>query len=303
MSLLGLLKSMVAATRPRQWTKNMIIYFAFFFTINQRWDPQDLNAVGTLFGKATLAFLLFSLLSGATYIVNDIFDIERDRQHPKKRLRPLASGRLSLPVAWGTALALILAALTFAFLLEPLFGIVSVIYLTIMVIYNLALKRMIILDVLTISAGFVLRAVAGAVVIQVPISPWLYICTGLGALLIALGKRRNELAMAGDNPGSQRDTLDEYTPRFLDQLISVVAPATLVAYILYTFTADNLPSNYAMMLTIPFVVYGLFRYLYLVHKKNMGENPEDILLTDVPLIIDILLWLSMAAFILLVFRA
>ena len=299
---LALIRSLVAATRPRQWTKNMIIYFAFFFTINQQWDLQELNSVGALLGKVTLAFLLFSLLTGATYIINDIFDIERDRQHPKKRLRPLASGRLPIPLAWGTAFILILVGLTFAFLLEPFFGVVALVYLVTMASYNLALKRMIILDVMAISAGFVLRAAAGAVVIQVPISPWLYICTGLGALFIALGKRRNELILAGDNPGSQRDTLEDYTPSLLNQLIAVVAPATLVAYILYTFTAENLPSNHAMMLTIPFVIYGLFRYLYLIHKKNLGESPEDILLTDIPLIIDILLWLAMAASVLLVFR-
>ena len=296
------LRALVLSTRPKQWTKNVIIYFAFFFTIQDAWDPQDLNDVGSLFGKTTLAFVLFSIITGAVYLFNDIFDAEKDRHHPKKRSRPLASGQLSIPVAAVAASLLVTTGLALSFLLEPSFGVVSLIYLATMIAYTLLLKRVALLDVMAISAGFVLRAAAGAVVIDVPISPWLYICTGLGALLIALGKRRNELELAGDDAGSQRDALEDYTPRLLDQLIAIVAPSTLVAYILYTFTADNLPTNNAMMLTIPFVIYGLFRYLYLVHRKNLGENPEDILITDLPLILDILLWLATAAAVLLIFK-
>ncbi len=299
---LATLKALVISTRPRQLTKNIIIYFAFFFTIQEAWDLQDLNLVGSLFGKTTLAFAIFSMITGAVYLFNDSIDIDKDRRHPKKRLRSLASGQLPIPVAAGTASLLVIAGLVLSFLLEPNFGVVSLVYLATMMAYTLLLKRVVLLDVMSISAGFILRAAAGAVVIDVPISPWLYICTGLGALLIALGKRRNELELAGDNSASQRDTLEDYTPRLLDQLIAIVAPSTLVAYVLYTFTADNLPPNHAMMLTIPFVVYGLFRYLYLVHRKNLGENPEDILLTDIPLIVGILLWLATAAAVLLVFR-
>ena len=161
---------------------------------------------------------------------------------------------------------------------------------------------MIIVDILVISSGFVLRAVAGAVVLDVTISPWLYICTTLGALFLGFAKRLNEIVLAGENGSLQRETLEEYTPRFLEQLIAIVAPATLVSYILYTFTADNLPSNNAMMLTIPFVMYGLFRYLYLVHHKNLGESPEQILLTDAPLILNIALWLATAAVVLGAYR-
>lgn len=301
-SSIATLRALVLSTRPKQWTKNVIIYFAFFLTIQDAWDPQDLNDVGFLFGKTTLAFVLFSIITGAVYLFNDIFDAEKDRQHPKKRSRPLASGQLPIPIAAGAASLLVIAGLALSFLLEPYFGVVSLIYLATMVAYTLLLKRLVLLDVMAISAGFVLRAAAGAVVIDVPISPWLYICTALGALLIALGKRRNELELAGDDAGSQRDALEDYSPRLLDQLIAIVAPSTLVAYILYTFTADNLPTNNAMMLTIPFVVYGLFRYLYLVHRKSLGENPEDILITDLPLILDILLWLATAAAVLLIFR-
>ena len=171
-----------------------------------------------------------------------------------------------------------------------------------MMVYTTALKRLILLDVFAISAGFVLRAVAGAAVLQVPISPWLYICTGLGALFIALAKRRSELVSAGEHAGSQRDTLEWYTPSLLDQLMVVVATSVMLTYSLYSFTAGSLPENHAMMFTIPFVVYGVFRYLYLVHVKNLGESPEDILITDLPLIATIVLWLATAATILVIFR-
>ena len=295
-------KALILATRPRQWTKNLLVYFAFFFTINERWDLEDFNSLSLLFGEVTAAFVIFSALSGAIYLINDVIDVEKDRQHPRKSQRAIPSGQLGVSFALVSAAALSIAGLSLAFLVEPAFGVVSLIYLVLMVLYTLVLKQVVLLDVFSISAGFVLRAVAGAAVIDVPISPWLYICTGLGALFIALGKRRDELALAGENAASQRGTLEWYTPRLLDQLIAVVAPSTLLAYILYTSTADNLPDNHAMMLTIPFVVYGLFRYLFLLHSKNMGENPEEVLLTDVPLITSILLWMITAASVLLVFR-
>ena len=302
LGLLGAAKPLLLSTRPKQWTKNLIIYFALFFTINEAWDLDDLGAMATLFGKSTMAFVLFSALSGAVYLVNDVFDVDRDRQHPRKRFRPIPSGQLSVSAAWTAAATLAITAMSLSFVLEPIFALVSLIYLGTMVAYTLLLKRIVLLDVFSISAGFVLRAAAGAAVLQVPISPWLYICTGLGALFIALAKRRSELALAGDQAGKQRDSLERYTPAFLDQLIAVMAPSTLLAYTLYTFTAANLPDNHAMMLTIPFVAYGLFRYMYLVHVEKRGENPEDIVLSDVPLIVCMVLWLAAAASVLVVFR-
>ena len=172
-----------------------------------------------------------------------------------------------------------------------------------MIAYSLVLKSVVLLDVFTIGSGFVLRVVAGATALDVPISPWLYLCTGLGALFIALTKRRSELASAGDSASKQRDILALYTVAFLDQLTAIVATSALVSYSLYTFTAPNLPDNHAMMLTIPFLTYGLFRYLYLVHIRNLGENPEDIVITDVPMIISIVLWLATGAAILVAFRS
>ncbi len=292
--------ALVVATRPRQWTKNLLVYFALFFTAQATWDLAEPGRALELFGKTTLAFLLFSMLSGAVYLVNDIFDVDRDRLHPKKRSRPIPSGALSVPIAWSSAAILAAVAIGFAVVLEPQFGWVAIGYLATMLAYSTLLKRLVIVDVFAISVGFVLRAVGGAAVLQVPVSPWLYICTGLGALFMALSKRRSEIEAAGDAAGLQRETLQWYTKPLLDQFIAIVAPSTLVAYTLYTFTAPNLPENHAMMLTIPFVGYGLFRYLYLVHVRNLGESPEDIFVTDVPLIVCVAFWLSTAATVLMV---
>ena len=299
-ALLGTIRALAVAVRPKQWPKNLLIYFALFFTASEKWDPGDPDLALSLFGKTTFAFVLFSALAGAVYLINDLIDVERDRQHPRKRQRPIASGRLAVPVAWSAAAVLATVSVALSFILEPVFGWVALGYLLTMLVYSVVLKRVVLLDVLAISGGFVMRAVAGAAVLQVPVSPWLYICTGLGALFIALSKRRSELALAGDHAGTQRETLVWYTRSLLDQFIAIVAPSTLLAYTLYTFTAPNLPVNHTMMLTIPFVVYGLFRYMFLVHTRNLGESPEDILVSDLPLILCIVLWLATAATVLIV---
>ena len=302
--LAGLLSSLLAATRPRQWAKNGIIYVAFIFTVNQSWDPGAPRETLDLLLTSTAAFLLFCLLSGATYLVNDLLDLEADRNHPRKRDRAVASGRLPVGAAVGGAIVLAAAGLALAFLLRPLFGVVAAAYIALTVAYSLGLKRHAIIDVMALSGGYILRAVAGAVAIAVPISPWLYVVTGLGALLIGFGKRRNELALAGDDGAAegQRRVLRDYSVKVLDQLIAVVAPATLVAYILYSFSAPGLPDDHTMMLTIPLVAYGLFRYLYLVYHRNLGETPEEALLTDRPLLAATALWLVAALAILAVFR-
>lgn len=263
---------------------------------------DELDEAARLFARITTAFAIFCLITSAVYLFNDVLDAEKDRHHPKKRYRPVAAGVIAPFLALTIALTLAVGGLALALILEPLYAWVTLIYLVTMTAYSVYLKRLIIVDILVISSGFVLRAVAGAVVLDVTISPWLYICTTLGALFLGFAKRLNEIVLAGEDGSLQRDTLEEYTPRFLEQLISIVAPATLVSYILYTFTADNLPDNNAMMLTIPFVMYGLFRYLYLVHNKNLGESPEQILLTDIPLILNIVLWLATASVVLVVYR-
>ena len=289
--------------RPRQWYKNLIIYLAFFFTIDEAWSPSaDIAAGLGLFGVITLAFLLFSALTGAVYLVNDILDAESDRLHPRKRHRPVASGRLPVTAAWAFAAVLAVIGLGGAFALEPMFGVIAGVYVLANVAYSLALKHIVLVDVFVISGGMVLRAVAGAAIMQVPISPWLYLCTALAALLLALIKRRSQLVAAGEDAASQRPSLSRYTVESLDRLIVITATASLIGYSLYTFTAPNLPDNDAMMLTIPFVAFGLFRYIMLSGSVDAGENPEDLLMGDKPLIATALLWLGSAAVILALFR-
>ncbi|MCH7626261.1 MAG: decaprenyl-phosphate phosphoribosyltransferase [Chloroflexi bacterium] len=300
--LAGIVKSVVVTSRPRQWTKNLIIYLAFLFTANEAWSTLEPSATLGLLMKTTVAFVIFTALTSAVYLVNDVVDAELDRRHPKKRLRPIASGRLPAHVATGVAAILSTAGIGAAFFFETLFGAVSLLYVASMIAYSLALKNVVLLDVFIIGGGFVLRAVAGAVVINVPISPWLYICTGLGALFLALSKRRAELAVAGDMAHAQRKSLSLYSVGLLDQLIVVVATSAVIAYSLYTFTAQNLPENHAMMITIPLVIFGLFRYLLLMHTKGLGEEPEEVIIKDAPLIAVVLMWLGSSAAILTLFR-
>ena len=292
----------ILSMRPKQWSKNLLVFMALFFTVEQAWDPTDIEAALDLFARTATAFLLFCALSGVVYIVNDLMDREEDRQHPKKRHRPIASGLLPLPLARVAAVVIGVPALAASYLLEPLFGLIMLAYVAAMLLYSFGLKKIVLIDVFIISAGFILRAVAGAVVIGSPISSWLYICTGLAAVFVVLSKRRSELAVAGTQAQEQRGILAAYTLPLLDQLIAVAASAALVSYTLYTVASENLPDNHAMLLTVPFVVYGLFRYMYLVQRKDLGETPEDIILTDVPLIIAIVLWLATAGAVLIIFR-
>lgn len=281
------LRYLVLSMRPKQWTKNLLVFLAAIFAVKF----TDMEAVTS----ALLAFVTFCLLTGATYLLNDLVDVEGDRQHPQKRLRPLASGRLKRWQAVVAVVLLLAIALPLSFRIHFWLGVIAASYFVLMVAYSLELKHMVIIDVLTIALGFVLRAVAGAVAIAVPISPWLYICTLLGALFLGFAKRRQEIVLLNENASQHRHILTEYSPKLLDEMISVVTPALLVTYGFYTFSAENLPSNHAMMLTIPFVIYGIFRYLYLVHHKELGGSPEEVLLSDMPLMIDVVLWLGTAA--------
>ena len=295
--------ALFASMRPRQWYKNLIIYLAFFFTIDEAWSPlADFGAAAQIFGVVSAAFLIFSALTGAVYILNDIFDADADRLHPRKRHRPIASGHLPIPAAWFAAAVLVAGGLGAAFMLQTAFGVIAAVYALANLAYSLSLKHVVLLDVFIIGGGMVLRAVAGAAIMDVPISPWLYLCTALAALMLALIKRRSQLAAAGEHAASQRPSLSRYTLAALDKLVVITATASLIAYSLYTFTAPSLPANNAMMLTIPFVAFGLFRYMLLSESADAGENPEDLLLGDAPLIATALLWLASAAVILALFR-
>ena len=290
------LKAIIKTMRPRQWLKNLVLFAALVF--DRQLGLEHLQA--TL--RTIAGFVLFCLISGLVYIINDIADIEADRRHPDKRNRPIASGRLPLKVAWGAALIIFLIIIPAAFWLAPAFGLISVSYLVLNLAYSKWIKHIPLLDVFSIALGFVLRVAAGVALIQVArFSPWLYVVTTLGALYIGFGKRRAELALLAGDANSHRRVLEGYTIPLLDQLITIVSATTIIAYSLYTFSAPNLPGNHAMMLTIPFVIYGIFRYLYLIQLKHSGGAPEDVLLSDRPLQLTVILWGIAVLFIFYVF--
>lgn len=301
-NVLSIGRSILVSMRPRQWPKNLLVFAAFLFSVNLAWVPNDASSWLPLLGRASAAFAIFCLVAGADYLINDVRDAEADRLHPRKRFRPIAAGLLDPSLALGAAATFVAIGVAASFVLEARFGLVVVSYLALMLAYSFALKQVVILDLFVIAVGFLLRAMAGAFVIGVAISPWLYLCTMLVALFFAIYKRRGEVASLQEGVATHRPVLAEYPPAFLDQMIAVVSSATLMAYALYAVTAENLPSNNAMVFTVPFVLYGLFRYQYLVHHKGAGEAPEEIFTRDVPLIIDVVLWMVTVAVVLFVFR-
>lgn len=269
--------------RPKQWAKNGFLFVALIF------DRKLTNLPA--FRDTIFAFVLFSLLASSIYLINDLSDIEADRQHPKKKNRPLASGELPVGVARAAIVVILLGVFPAAYLLSPPFALVCVIYFILNLGYTLSLKHIPLIDVLVLASFYLLRVSAGVVIIQVDrFSPWLYLFTTFLALFLGIGKRRAELILMETSSNNHRKVLDGYTVSFLDQLISIDLTLTILTYSLYTFSAPNLPGNHAMMLTIPFVIYGIFRYLYLVHVESHGEAPEDILMTDRPLQASIVLW-------------
>jgi 4-hydroxybenzoate polyprenyltransferase len=284
-------KALVFALRPRQWTKNGLLFIALAFTLNL----QDASLLVRTFG----AFACFCALSSAGYLLNDVVDVEADRSHPTKRLRPIAAGQLPISLAVGVGIALAIVGLAGSFFIGLLFGVLALAYVLLTAVYSTSLKHLVLLDIFGLAGGFVLRAAAGAVAIDVPISPWLYIATLLGALLIALGKRRTELETLGVEVAvSHRRNLQSYSIEFIDQLILVISSAALMTYALYTFSAENLPKNHSMMLTIPVVLYGLFRYLFLVREGDIGAAPEDLLFRDRPLMAAVVVWALLAVILL-----
>jgi 4-hydroxybenzoate polyprenyltransferase len=286
----ALLPSLIRAMRPKQWIKNLLLFAGFVFTLNDQWRPFSPEMWSALL-RSVAAFGLFSLVSSSVYLLNDVRDLEKDRLHPTKRNRPIASGALSTRVALGVAAVLIPLCLAAGFLLSPAFAAVAAGYLGMQFAYILVLKEVVLLDVFVLAIGFVMRAVSGAVVIGAEISPWLYTVTLLGSLFLGLCKRRNELVLLEGEAVRHRKILEMYTPQLLDSLISIVASSTVMAYSLYTFTSPKLPHNNLMMLTIPFVIFGLFRYLFLAHTQNAGGSPEDVFLRDKPLMGTIALWI------------
>lgn len=270
--------------RPKQWTKNLFVFAGIIFSQNLFNFPLLL--------KTVLAFFVFCLLSGSIYIMNDIADLNEDRHHPLKSQRPLASGRLKVYYAMWVLIFISLFSLGISFRLSPLFFLVALAYFMLQLAYSLVLKHMVILDVFVVAIGFVLRVIGGAIVIDIPISPWLIVCTILLALFLSLSKRRHELVLLNEEAKNHRKILAEYSPYLLDQMISVVTASTVIAYCFYTLSEETVKKfgTKNLLFTIPFVLYGIFRYLYLIHKKELGGNPETVFINDRPLLIAVLLW-------------
>jgi 4-hydroxybenzoate polyprenyltransferase len=277
------LRALLVSMRPYQWLKNVLIFTALVF------DEKALILPALIYTFA--GFILFCLVSSSVYLLNDITDLEADRKHPQKRNRPIASGELPVTVARWAVILLWIISFPLSYLLSPGFCTVLLVYLLLNISYSKWLKHIVIIDVFVLASFYVLRVVAGLTLIEVTrFSPWLYVVTTLGALYIGLGKRRAEMALLSDEASTHRRVLDGYSLPLLDQYTTIVSATTIVAYSLYTFSAPNLPDNHAMMLTIPFVIYGILRYMYLVQTKQGGGAPEEELFTDHPLQIAILLW-------------
>jgi len=285
------MRSFIASMRLQQWIKNLFLFAALVFSGNL-FVLHDVVLV-------VEGFFLFSLASSAVYLFNDISDLENDKLHPVKSLRPLPSGKLRVGPALAGSILLAATGLLGGYLIRPQFSLVLILYLLINLLYSLKLKEIVILDVMTISAGFVLRVVAGAVLINVPTSEWLIICTLLLSLFLGFSKRRNELTVLEEQADFHRSVLAQYSPYFLDQMIGIVTASTVMSYALYTISEETVRKfgTNRLFYTVPFVLYGIFRYLYLVHKKEAGGNPARLALTDVPLLINISLWILTATII------
>jgi 4-hydroxybenzoate polyprenyltransferase len=276
---------LILSLRPQQWIKNFFVFIPLIFSRN------IFN--GTSLRDSFQAFIVFCLLASATYLYNDINDIEHDQNHPTKKHRPLAAGLISKKLALITASVFLAVSLCWSVFLGRLFFIAVLSYLLIQVLYNYRLKSMVILDIFCISAGFFLRVISGAFAIKVDISHWLIICTVLISFFLTLSKRRHELSLLGNaSAQNHRKVLSEYSTYLLDQMISIITASTILSYMLYCISSETINRFQTdhLIYTIPFVMYGIFRYLYLIHKKNMGGSPEKVLMTDRPLMLSVFLW-------------
>ena len=281
--LYGNVYGLLRTLRPRQWIKNGLVFMALLF------DQKLTN--GPLLLRTTAAFILFCMVSSTVYIINDLADIEKDKLHPRKRKRALPSGQLKPWFAVLGAVGILAVCLPLSFLLDVYLGAIILGYFLLNLAYSFWLKHVVLIDVMVVASGFVLRVAAGVVAAEAErFSPWLYLCTILLALFLAIGKRRNELNLLAGAANSHRRILDEYTVPLLDEMNHLVTAGAVIAYSLYTFSAPNLPNNYSMMLTIPFVIYFLFRYQYLIHVKGEGGAPEMLLYQDRPLLLTVVLW-------------
>ena len=293
---------LLQTTRPIQWTKNLMVFLPALFSFNESWVLNEAETSIPILSRAFITLGCFVLASSAIYMFNDVIDADKDKLHPNKKYRPVASGRLGKKLALTVALILAAGAIFASSTISVAMVFVLLSYLLLMLVYAFFLREIILLDVFCISAGFIIRVVAGAIAIGVPMSPWLYVCMGFGSLYIALSKRMGELMSDNGNGHDGRKLLEFYTQELLSSMLTIVLSATLIAYCLYTFIADNLPSNNSMMLTIPFVVYGMLRYLYLVRIEGKGERPEIIIVKDIPILLCVGMWFFVSATVLYLYR-
>ncbi|HHT9136300.1 MAG TPA: decaprenyl-phosphate phosphoribosyltransferase, partial [Candidatus Wunengus sp. YC60] len=279
-----ILKYILLSMRPEQWIKNFFVFTALLFSKNLLNLPKDIEAI--------IGFIIFCMITGCAYMINDLVDLEKDKLHPIKSRRPLASGNLKKGTAVKIIVLVCLASLFLAFYMNILFGVIVLAYFLLNIGYSIYLKNIVIIDVVSIAAGFVFRVLGGAVIISVIASHWLILCTILLSLFLGFSKRRHELLLLEDSATSHRSVLEHYSPYFLDQMIAVVTASTLISYALYTMSKDTIEKlgTSKLIYTIPFVLYGIFRYLYLVHQKEEGGSPTEIMFTDKPMIINICLW-------------
>ncbi len=278
-----MLKALLKTMRPKQWAKNVFLFAALVF-------DRKLTNTDAIFHTVAGA-VAFSLLASAVYIINDIADVEADRHHPTKRSRPIAAGTLSIPAALASAVVIVILFLPVAYWLSPAFALISLTYFGLNLIYSKWLKHIVLLDIIVLASFYVIRVAAGVALIDVVrFSPWIYIFTVFLSLLIGTGKRRAELSELAAEAGNQRRVLEGYTLNFLDHMITLASGMTIITYGLYTFSAVNLPENHMMMLTIPFIIYAVMRYQYLLQVQNTGGAPEDLVLSDRPLQAAIALW-------------
>ena len=287
---------LIISIRPKHWVKNLFIFAPLLFS-------KQILDLPSVF-KATFGFIIFCMVASAIYLFNDVKDREEDQKHPLKKLRPIASGELRVSVALSAAVGLGILGLVFAFILSRNFSYIVGGYIVLQILYSLVFKHVVILDVFCVAAGFFARVVGGALAINAEISYWLIICTILLSLFLSLAKRRHEQVVLGENSGDHRKILAEYSPYLLDQMIGVVTATTLISYILYTVSPDTVVKfgTHGLVGTFPFVLYGIFRYLYLIHQKQLGGNPETLFLSDKPLFVNMILWGIASFFIIYILR-
>lgn len=291
--------SLLKALRPMQWVKNVLVFLPFVFAVDIAWSTDDLEPVPELLFKLVLVTLAFCALSSAIYLLNDMMDRSEDRLHPVKRNRPIASGRVSVPVAAAVMVLLAVAGLVVMILVEPLLGVAGGLYSVINIGYSFGLKQVVLLDAFAVTSGYVIRAAAGAVTIDVTPSPWLYVTAGAGALFIVLGRRFAEVRLAEGTAEEQRTVLKDYSGPFINQLLMLSAAAAWLSYTLYTVEATNLPDNNTMLFTLPLVTFGLFRYLFLLNNSEHAEAPEQLIIQDLPLVSSIVCWIAVSTLVLL----